>query len=227
MSLRLRVMQRDGWPRPIPPHRGPWLWDCMPDTILHLSVGDNQTLQLPPQHTPYKTSQIDVAHWCAVCQIHGLSNTPPTHKQWWVRDSAWNGGKRHTHTHIHALTSYWNGSLNPVPNDEHFFFLSVVPSFSPGSPSLALLTSLTCHDQMGAFRVQCLTWTPGGCHSITSPSSDLHSFITSSLHHPSITLLPFLHQQILPFLFHSERILFRSVATPQLHPRCCERYVNW
>lgn len=165
MSLQLRVMQRDGWLRPIPPRQGLWLWDCMPDTILHLSVCDNQTpacALFPP------TPQIDAAHWCAVRQIHGLSNTPPSHKEWCVRGSAWNGGNKRTHTHTYMCS--------PVPEMDHSIWcqtMSISPGccaiFLPGSPApaLALLTSLTCHDQMGAFRVQHLTWTPGGHCSIT------------------------------------------------------------
>lgn len=158
MSLRLRVMQRDGWPRTIPPRRGPWLWDCMPDTILHLSVCDNPnsnstpSLSPPPTYTSHhrQTSQIDAAHWCAVRQIRGLSNTPPTHKEWWVRDSAWNGGKTHTHasrhthvhTHTYVLTSSWNGSLNLAPNDEHFFCLLCHLSHWLPHPSLSLSTHI-------------------------------------------------------------------------------------
>lgn len=194
MSLRLRVMQRDGWPRPIPPRRGPWLWDCMPDTILHLPVCDNQTTTTTTTSS-HQTSQIDAAHWCAVRQIHVLGNTQPTHKEWWVRDSAWNGGNAHIQTRTHTPTRInicahqFLKRITQSSAKRWAFFLTVVPSFSPASPSLALplLTSLTCHDQMGAFRVQQLTWTPGGRHSITSPFVQLaffyHFIPPSPLHH--------------------------------------------
>lgn len=208
MSLRLRVMQRDGWPKPIPPHRGPWLWDCMPDTVLYLSVCDNQT-PATPLTSFHQTLQINATQWCAVCQIHSLSNTPPTQKKWWERDSAWNGGNTHTQTHEHTR---W-----PVPEMDHsiwcqtmsiFFVCCAI--FLPGSPPPSLspflpLISLTCHDQMGSLRVQRLTCTPGGCSSITFPLlfqlAFFYHFIPPSPQHP------FHHQQIRPFLFHPGQIV--------------------
>lgn len=139
--------------------------------------------RLPTKPLPH---QINAAHWCAVRQIHGLSNTTHTHKEWWVRDSAWNGVKTHTHTHKHAhththmLTSSWNRSLNLVPNDE-LFFSGCCAIFLPSSPclrSLALPTSLTHHDQTGTLGVQRLTRTPGRPCAPSRPSShNLHFFL--------------------------------------------------
>lgn len=167
---------------------------CLILSSISLSV---TTIPKPPSTTSssHQTLQIDAAHWCAVHQIQGLSNTPPTRKEWWERDSAWNGGT-HTHTYIQACS--WNGSLNLVPNDEHFFgllcHLFPRPSFSF---PLSVLTSLTCHDQMGAFRVQWLTWT-----LVPSHFPFVLTFILLSLH-PSITPHRLHHQQFQAFLFHS------------------------
>ena len=97
---------------------------------------------------------------------------------------------KHTHTHTHTHVCL------PAPETDHSIRCQTMSIFSGccaiflrGSPSLALplLTSLTCHDQMGAFRVQQLTWTPGGGHSITSPFVRLaffyHFIPPSPLHH--------------------------------------------
>lgn len=203
MSLRLRVMQRDGWPRPIPPRRGPWLWDCMPDTILHLPVCDNQTTTTTTTSS-HQTSQIDAAHWCAVRQIHVLGNTQPTHKEWWVRDSAWNGGNAHIHTRTHTPTRInicahqFLKRITQSSAKRWAFFLTVVPSFSPALlPSLCLY-SHPWHVMIKWVLLEFSSWPGLQEAAIPShpPSSNLHSFITSSLHHPSITLHPFLHQQI-------------------------------
>ena len=137
MSLHLRVMQRDGWPRPIPPHWGPWLWDCMSDTILHLSVCDNQTPTFPLLTNPHPP-QIDATHWCAVRQIYGLSNTPPTHKEWWV-ETVHEMEVRHKHTRMCSPVPE-TGSLNQVPNDEHFFYL-----LCHLSPPISSLPPLSTH----------------------------------------------------------------------------------
>lgn len=111
----------------------------------------------------------------------------------------------------------------PVPETDHSIWCQKM-SISSGSRAIFLLhsphplslfqlTSLTCHDQMGALRVQQLTWTTEGHRSIISPFLQLAFFlkITLFLYHPSITPYPFLNQQILPFLFHLGWIVSVSV----------------
>lgn len=171
--------------------------------------------RLPTKPLPH---QINAAHWCAVRQIHGLSNTTHTHKEWWVRDSAWNGVKTHTHTHKHAhththmLTSSWNRSLNLVPNDELFFFW-LLCHLSPqlSLPSLSRSSHILDTSQSnGHFRSSAAD--PDSRKAVCSitPLFSQLAFFSLSLH-PSINSHPLFNQGNLPFLFHPRTDSFRII----------------
>lgn len=201
---------------------------CLILSSISLSV--TTKLQL---HPPHQTSQIDAAHWCAVRQIHGLSNTPPTHKEWWVRDSAWNGGKTHTHTHICAHQFLKRITQSGAKRET--FFLVVVPSFSPGLLPSFSLYSHPWHVMIKWVLLEFSGWPGLWEAAIPShpPSSNLHSFYhfipPSPLHHLT-SFSPSTNPTIsLPLGTDSFRIihLYVSNPAPQLIPLCSARYDNW
>lgn len=129
---------------------------------------------------------------------------------------------------------------SPVPKTDHSIRCQTVSNFPgccaiflPGSPSLVLplLPSLTCHDQLGAFRVQWLTWTSGGHHSITSPSVHLaffyHFIPRSPLHHLT-SFSPSTNPTIsLPLRMDSFPIIHPNKNTPTTAPLAPQGITDW
>lgn len=137
----------------------------------------------------------------------------------------------HTHTCAHQFlkpitqsgAKQWAISQAVVPS----FSLTLLPSFSLYSHPWHVMINWVLSEFSG--------WPGLQEAAIPShpPPSTLHSFITSSLHHLSITFHPFLHQQIWPFLFHSGWIVSLSFTlirtlppSPPPHPPCSTRH-NW
>lgn len=142
--------------------------------------------------------------------------------------------KHFIYIYIYTYYVYIHQFLKPnlVPN-EHFSLLYHL--HRSRSFILSLLTSLACHDQMGAFRVQWLTWDlrrPPFHHipyrppcillsllpSITSPSPYIHFSISKS--YPSISLP--LGTDTFHIIHHNE-----STTTHKLIPPRSTRYENW
>lgn len=157
----------------------------MSDTILHLSVCDNQT----PTPIPIPSPPTDRCRSLMRRPSNPWAKQYTTYPRGVMAARQCVKWRRGTHTLVRPCS--------PVPQTDHsiwcqtmsFFFFFLLCHLSPRSSfpplSLSLLTSLTCHDQTGALRVQRLTWTPGGCRSITRPFFHLAFFFLSL--HPSIT----------------------------------------
>lgn len=137
MSLRLRVMQRDGWPRPIL-HTGVPGCEiaCLILSSISLSVTTNHPP--PPKHTSHQTSQIDVTHWCAIRPMHWVSNRAPPHEEWWLRAGVRAGTLKVTHIYMYICLPLLETD-HSIGSKLYAFFLSVVPSFSSQSPSTPIL----------------------------------------------------------------------------------------
>lgn len=226
MSLRLRVMQRDGWPRPIL-HTGVPGCEiaCLILSSISLSVTTNHPP--PPKHTSHQTSQIDVTHWCAIRPMHWVSNRAPPHEEWWLRAGVRAGTLKVTHTVYTCIYAYHFSKriIQSAPNCMHFFW--VLCHLSPHN--LLLLPSLTRHDQMGAFRVQRLTWTTQDVpfHHIFNPAFLYHFIPLSHLHHLT-SFSPSTNPAIfLPLGTHFYHISHFYVNThTSTKPQCCTRCVS-
>lgn len=187
MSLWLRVMWRDEWPRPTPSNAG--VPGCEIACLIPSSISPSVTTKLPLPHRHHRSPPPPPAHAKPLRSMQ-LSDGPsvkfPGRAIHRIPHSRSDGCEaahemKVMRTHICRSTHAWVCLCicvctytrvcvrSPVPPEpiaqsgakRRAISLSCCAISQPGF-LLTLLTSLTCHDRRGAFRVQRLTWTPGG-----------------------------------------------------------------
>lgn len=205
MSLWLRVMWRDEWPRPTPSNAG--VPGCEIACLIPSSISPSVTTKLPqPPHNP-KAATVPIPHLLRLTpnlldRCGSLMCRPsnplaeqyhvPTQQEWWVRGSAWNEGNTHTTTGLRVCVRTSTPRANRSVRNQTTSNLAfpVVPSLSRAS---SLLYSHPWRVMINGVLSEFSAWPGLGDATVVPsrpPSATLHSFIASSLHQPSITSCP-------------------------------------